>query len=212
MSAPATDLLAVLGEADRGDVLAAVAAVDVAEKPVASEHFRALRDPALRRAVSDALALEGRELVEHEHGWLSGYRDDIADRLQDEGLGVLAPVDRAVLTLVLLHSVAIPRARGRLDSDDWTDAIPTTMDELKKHTLLTAKDIQASARRLRTLGVLHHGNKGALAPGPQFHRLTQQRSGRLSEELVLLCRPTGMLAQVIRRRRVASTSQEASHA
>jgi hypothetical protein len=206
------DALEALGEVDRSDVLAAVAAVDVAEKPVAAEHFRALRDPALRRTVAEALALEGRELIEHDGNWLSAYRDDIADRLQADGLGVLARADRAVLTLVLLHSVAIPRSRGRLDSDDWTDAIPTTMDELKKHKWLSAKDIQASVRRLRTLGVLHHGNRGAIAPGPQFMRLTAQRSGRLSEELVLLCRPTGMLAQVIRRRRAASTHQEPTHA
>lgn len=204
-------ILAALGELDRTEVLAAVSAVDVAEQPVAAEHFRALRDPALRRAVDEALASEGRELMEHEGGWLSGYRDEIADRLQREGLGVLAGTDRAVLTLVLLHSVAIPRARGRLDSDDWTQAIPTTMDELKKNTSLTARDIQASVRRLRTLGVLHHGNRGAIAPGPQFLRLTPQRTSRLAEELVLLCRPTGLLAQVIRRRRAAAKDREVTH-
>ncbi|MGH2712555.1 MAG: hypothetical protein ACRDM7_01470 [Thermoleophilaceae bacterium] len=208
----ATGALAALGELDRTEVLAAVAAVDVAEKPVVAEHFRALRDPALRRAVNEALASEGRELIEHELGWLSAYRDDIADRLQEEGLGVLGRTDRAVLTLVLLHSVAIPRARGRLDSDDWMQAIPTTMDELKKSQSLTARDIQVSVRRLRTLGVLHHGNRGAIAPGPQFLRLTKQRTGRLAEELVLLCRPTGMLAQVIRRRRDAATHEEVTHA
>ncbi len=212
MSAHLSGALAGLGELDRTEVLAAVAAVDVAEKPVTGEHFRALRDPALRRAVEEALRIEGRVLVEHETGWLSGYSDDIADRLQDEGLGVLGRTDRAVLTLVLLHSVAIPQARGRLDGDDWTNAVPTSMDELKKNKKLTAKEIHASVRRLRTLGVLHHGNRGAIAPGPQFLRLSKQRSGRLSEELVLLCRPTGMLAQVIRRRRAAATHQEASHA
>jgi hypothetical protein len=212
VSATTTAAFAALGELDRTEVLATVAALDVAELPGAAEHFRALRDPALRRAVEEALSLEGRLLIESETGWLSGYADDIADRLQAEGLGVLTRLDRAVLTLVLLHSVVIPRARGRLDSDDWTDAIPTTMDELKKNKLLSAKDIQTSVRRLRTLGVLHHGNRGALAPGPQFLRLTKQRTGRLSEELVLLCRPTGMLAQVIHRRRSALTQQEATHA
>lgn len=210
MSTTTSGTLAALGEYDRREVLAAMAAVDVAVRPVAAAHFRALSDPALRRAVEEALTMEGRELIEHSSGgWLSGYSDDIADRLQAEGLGVLGRVDRAVLTLVLLHSVAIPRARGRIDGDDWTQAIPTSMDELKKHKHLSAKDIHASVRRLRTLGVLHHGNRGAIAPGPQFLRLSRQRSGRLSEELVLLCRPSGMLAQVIRRRRAASSQQEA---
>ena len=212
MTASATAALAALSELDRTEVLAAVAAVDVAEQPVPGTTFRALRDPALRRAVDEALGLEGRRLIERDRGWLSGYREDIADRLHSEGLGVLGYTDRAVLTLVLLHSVAIPRARGRIDSDDWTEAVPTTIDELKKHRSLSAKDIQASVRRLRTLGVLHRGNRGAIAPGPQFLRLSERRCKQLSEELVLLCRPTGMLAEVIRRRRAAENEQGAGHA
>ena len=202
------ELLAGLSQALRADVLAAVAAVESADTVVAGDDFAALRDPALRRAVEDVLAASGRTLVEHPAGWLSGYRDDIADRLVAEGLGVLAPKDRAVLALVLLHTVAIPRARGRVTSEDWTDAIPTTVEELERNRHVTQKDIRASLRRLRTAGILRPGHRSAITPGPQFLRLTAERSNRLSEDLVLLCHPDGMLAHVIRRRRADRTTRQ----
>lgn len=195
------ELLDALNDAGRVDVLAAVAAVDVADAPVSAQAFHALGDPALRAAVDEALFAGGRRLIEHVGGWLSGYRDDISDRLVDEGLGVLAPKDRAVLALVLLHTVAIPRSRGRIESDDWTLSEPTTIQELERNRHLTQSDIRRSLRRLRTLGVLRPGHRPSIAPGPQFLRLTAERNARLWEELVLLCHSEGMLAQVIRRRR-----------
>lgn len=196
-----SELLAGCSDAVRADILAALAAVECAEAPVSGGDFVALGDPALRRVVQKLLTASGRTLIEHADGWLSGYRDDIADRLAAEGLGILSPKDRAVLALVLLHTVAIPRARGRITSDDWTEAVPTTVEELERNRHLTQKDIRASLRRLRTAGILRPGQRALIAPGPQFLRLTAERSSRLSEDLVLLCQPTGMLADVIRRRR-----------
>lgn len=195
------DLLKTLSEGARAEVLAATAAVEVADAPVPSEAFGALADPALRAAVEEALSAAGRCLVRHDSGWVSGYRDDIADRLVERGLGALKPIDRAVLVLVLLHTVAIPRARGRIDFEDWTVSEPTSVEELERNRNLNAADIRRSLRRLRTLGVLRYGHRSAIAPGPQFLRLTQERNMRLWEELVLLCRPDGMLANVLRRRR-----------
>jgi hypothetical protein len=171
------ELLAGLSDALRTDVLAAVAAVECADLPVAGEHFVGLNDPALRRLVEEVLAASA------------------------EGLGVLSAKDRAVLALVLLHTVAIPRARGRISSEDWTDAVPTTVEELERNRHLTQKDIRGSLRRLRSAGILRPGHRAMIAPGPQFLRLTTERSSRLSEDLVLLCHPHGMLADVIRRRR-----------
>lgn len=194
------------------DVLAAAAAVDVADAPVPTEAFRALTDPGLRAAVEDALSAAGRCLVQHDGGWMSGYRDDIANRLVEDGLGVLKPKDRAVLALVLLHTVAIPRARGRIESEDWTLSEATTVEELERNRHLNASDIRRSLRRLRTLGVLRHGHRSAIAPGPQFLRLTHERNARLWEELVLLCRPEGMLSQVIRRRRSERLGEETARA
>ena len=206
------ELLRALNEVARVDVLAAAAAVDVADAPVPTEAFRALTDPGLRAAVEDALSAAGRCLVQHDGGWMSGYRDDIADRLVEQGLGVLKPKDRAVLALVLLHTVAIPRARGRIESEDWTLSEATTVEELERNRHLNASDIRRSLRRLRTLGVLRHGHRSAIAPGPQFLRLTHERNARLWEELVLLCRPEGMLAQVIRRRRSERLGEETASA
>ncbi len=207
-----TDLLRSLSVGTRVEVLAAAAAVEVADAPVPTRAFGALSDPALRAAVEDALSAAGRCLVQHDTGWVSGYRDDIADRLVEQGLGVLKPKDRAVLVLVLLHTVAIPRARGRIDSEDWTVSEPTSVEELERNRNLNATDIRRSLRRLRTVGVLRYGHRSAIAPGPQFLRLTQKRNMRLWEELVLLCRPEGMLAHVIRRRRVEHLGEESSDA
>src|SRR4051794_10090623 len=156
------ELLADLSMPLRADVLAAVAAVESADVPVSADAFIALHDPALRNAVQRVLAAGGRTLIEHDTGWLSGYDDRIADRLVAEGIGVLDPTDRAVLALVLLLTVAIPRARGRVSADNWTDAIPTNMDELERNRHLTQKDIRASLRRLRGAGILRPGHRAAI--------------------------------------------------
>jgi hypothetical protein len=198
------ELLENLSDAHRVEVLAAVAAVETADAPVAGAAFRALEDSTLRCEVERTLAAAGRVLLRHDDGWRSGYRDDIADRLVAEGLGVLSPPDRAVLTLVLLHCVAIPRARGEFTAEDWSQAPATTMEELER-SRLTQTDIRASLRRLRAAGVLR---PKLIAPGPQFQRLTAERRERLSEDLVLLCRPDGMLARVIRRRRAERITKD----
>ena len=195
-------LLETLTEAQREQVLAAVVAVDSADEPVSASGFPALADPGLRSAVAEQLADAGRELVEHEGGWLSCYRDDIADRLVAEGLGVLEPVDRAVLALVLLHTVAIPRARGRIHVDDWTQAAPVSVEELKLNRHLSGSDIDESLRRLKAAGILRPGHKAPLEPGPQFLRLTRERSSRIWEELLLVAQPHGPMASLIRRRRL----------
>jgi hypothetical protein len=199
-------MVAALSDGDRSDVFAAAAAVDIADAPVKADAFRALRDPGLRAAVAAALDAQGRVLVERDDGWLSGYRDDVAARLVREGLTVLKTTDRAVLTLVLLLTVAVPQARGGLDGQDWTACVPTTIEELQK-SKLSRKAITESLRRLRILGIVNHSGRGGIGPGPQFLRLSEQSSGQLWEELMLLCRPSGLLADVIRRRRGAAAAQ-----
>jgi hypothetical protein len=194
--------LAVLTEAQRGQVRAAVAAVEVALEPVAASAFPALADPALRAAVAAELCEAGRELIEvAPRRWLSGYADDIADRLFAEGLGVLEPEDRAVLALVLIYSVAIPRARGRIHASDWTKAEPVALDELKKNRNLSASVIDRAVRRLKAAAVLEPGHKAPIQPGLQFLRLTHERSSRIWEELLLVAQPHGPMANLIRRRR-----------
>lgn len=194
--------LAALSRQDRDAVLSAVAAVEIADQPVSAASLRALLDPALREHVRECLRQAGRVLKEPTPGaYQSGYDDTIADRLVADGLGVLQQVDRAVLALVLLRSVAIPRARGRIGGTDWTEAVATSIDELAMNRSLTKERIRNSVRRLRTAGILRPGLRPEIRPGPQFRRLTQARSTRIWEELMLLCQPNGLMAEIIRRRR-----------
>lgn len=199
-----------LSPADQAAVTAAASAVELADAPVAPEAFRALADHTLRGLVDAVLAGAGRQLLAVDGGWLAGYDDAVADRLAAEGVGVLAPEDRATLTAVLLHTVAIPRARGRRDGDRWTDAEPVELDELAKSRALSKQAIRRSLRRLRSLGVLRQGHRPPIAPGPQLDRLTPERSQRLWEDLMLLCQPDGMMAATIRRRRAARGADAAA--
>lgn len=193
--------LADLPPARQADVLAALAAVETADEPVRPGAFRALLDPSLTGTLRRCLAEAGRVLLRVGDGWLSGYDDTVAARLAADGTGVLREDDRAVLVLVLLHTVAIPRARGRSGSG-WADAEPTTKDELYR-SKVPRKTVDASVGRLRDAGVLAYGARRGIVPGPQFDRLTERASASLWEELVLVADPGGVLAQVIRRRRTA---------
>jgi hypothetical protein len=194
--------LAELPPQRQADVLAALAAVETADAPVAQRDFRALADPALRATLSRCLAEAGRVLLAVGEGYLSGYDDTIAARLVADGVGLLPPDDRAVLILILLHSVAIPRAAGRITSSGWLDAEPVTKAELHKSQLADYK-IDNAVRRLREAGLIRYGAQRSILPGPQLGRLTPASSARLWEELVLVAAPHGAMADVIRRRRAA---------
>jgi len=201
---PLTDLSA----ARQAEVLAALAAVETADEPVAAAGFRALLDPSLKATLSRCLAEAGRVLLSVDgRGYLSGYDDTIGARLAADGIGVLRPDDRAVLTLVLLRCVAIPRAKGRIASTSWTDGEPTTKPELAV-SKVPRSTIDASVRRLRNAGLLRYGHKRTILPGPQLARLTPKVSDALWENLVLVAQPHGVMADVIRRRR-ATARQEA---
>lgn len=203
MSAP---VLAELSPARQSDVLAALTAVETAIDPVPKMALRALVDEGLRATLTAVLAEAGRVLVETRAGFLSGYDDTIAERLAAEGLGVLPEDDRAVLALVLVHTVAIPRARGDLPAtDDWT-GIPVPRERLHDSRQISGIRIDAALRRLQDAGILRPGGRPSIVPGPQFARLTPDASRRLFEELVLLAEPGGALADSIRRRRAVRTT------
>lgn len=191
-----------LSRRDRDDVVVALTALEMAEQPVPATTLRALLDPALRNEVQWGLAASGRTLLQvRPNEWLSGYDDAVADRLVEDGVGVLDPADRAVLALVLLRTVAIPRSLGRITGSDWTQALPTTIDELSKNRHLTKTQITRSIRRLRTLGILRPGLRAEIRPGAQFLRFTAARNARIWEGLLLVCKPEGLTADIIRRRR-----------
>jgi hypothetical protein len=194
-----------LPPARQADVLAALAAVETADVPVAGQGFRALHDPALRATLSRCLAEAGRVLITTDSGYLSGYDDRVAERLAADGVGVLPDDDRAVLTLVLLHCVAIPRAQGRITGSSWTTGEPVSMSELKKSQVADYR-VEESVRRLRDAGILRYGPHRSILPGPQLARLTPAASARLWEDLVLVAAPHSVMAQVIRRRRTVLTN------
>jgi DNA-binding transcriptional ArsR family regulator len=215
-------VLADLSERHRDEILAAFAAVENSPEPVPEAVATALRDATLRRSVEEMLNLIGRTLVRTGPGrWTSGYRDDIASQLTTgrltggpltKGGGHALPVtDRAVLTLVLIHSVAIPRTEGTLTGDTWVEGTPTPVEELQRRTQLPRGELRQSLGRLRAAGLVRvvparprpgNGVQGtAYLPGPQFHRLTEAARRRLQEELILAAGPDTPLAAAIRRRR-----------
>lgn len=187
----------------------AVGALEIAEGIVPTEAFVALSEPALRRAVGERLAACGRVLLPVGEGWVSGYDDAVADELVARGYGTLSAVDRAVLALVLLRTVAIPRARGEVSGEAWVvehGARPTSIEELAQNRHLTKAQITTSVRRLRTLGLLRPGHRADLVPGPALQRLTRQRTTWLWEDLLLIAAPDSPYAQVLRARRAGSSA------
>lgn len=198
--------LADLSPARQADVKAALAAVETADSPVAAASFRALQDPTMRSALEDCLRGAGRLLVALPGGFLSGYDDQVAARLAADGLGVLPPDDRAVMALVLLHCVAIPRSAGRVRGESWLDAEPTSYRELERSQVPNVR-IKESVRRLRQAGLLRYGARRQILPGPQLARFTRATSEALWEDLILLAAPVGVMADVIRRRRAARLAQ-----
>ncbi|MEV0383754.1 hypothetical protein [Nonomuraea sp. NPDC050643] len=209
------DLLGGYDERRRAELVAAYMAVEQAAEPVPEVRFAALRDPALRHTLGEMLARRGRTLIQHRERWISGYDDARAaalGALEAAGpAGRLGVSERAVLTLVLVHSVAIPRAEGLLPEDSWLSPHPTPADELRRHTQLPIGELEAALRTLRHAGLLGQvkaggemgGEAGGYVPGPQFHRLTPAARRRLQEELILAAGPNTPLATAVLARRSA---------
>ncbi|WP_250573193.1 hypothetical protein [Nonomuraea sediminis] len=201
------DLLSGFDERRRAELVAAFMAVEYAGEPVPEARFGALRDPALRHTLGEMLARRGRVLVQHRERWISGYADGSTARLQEPGL---SEAERAVLTLVLVHSVAIPRAEGMLPEDSWLSPHPTAAEELRRHTQLPIGELEGALRTLRHAGLLGQVKAGEEAggyvPGPQFHRLTPAARRRLQEELILAAGPHTPLAAAVRAKRSSSES------
>ena len=135
-------VLAELNERHRDEVLSAFAAVEHSPEPVPEAHLLALRDATLRRSLDDLLHRVGRILVPVGTSWTSGYRDEVAAELAQAGWHSLPVIDRAVLVLVLIHSVAIPRSRGTLQGDMWTSGQPTMASELLEASRLQPTDVR----------------------------------------------------------------------
>ncbi|GAA2864353.1 hypothetical protein GCM10010517_23550 [Streptosporangium fragile] len=195
------DLLGPFDERRRAEIVAAFMAVEHAAEPVHEARFAALRDPVLRRALAEMLQRRGRVLIHDRETWTSGYADGVVAGA-DAGPG---EAERAVLVLVLVHSVAIPRADGLLPADSWLSPFPAQIEELRRHTKLPIGELEAALRTLRHAGLVTQVKAGEEAggyvPGPQFHRLTPQARRRLQEELILAAGPHTPLAAAVRANR-----------
>lgn len=198
-----TGVLPAPGTLEFAELADAFAALEEAVEPVAADAFAALADPGRRAQLARLAAGAGRVLVPVGDGWLTGYDDTVADRLVDEGTGVLDAIDRAVLALVLIHTVVVPRARGALADDDWGVAVGVKADDLavNKSRALTKDAIGRSLRRLRERGVVVSTPIGGIVPGSQLRRLTDDRRAGVTAALFTAARPHGVMAAVARRTR-----------
>jgi hypothetical protein len=215
------DLLQPLGDKQRDALVSAWAALEYGSEPASEATLPALRDAALRHLLDQMLQRTGRTLVHAgAYLWTSGYRDDIAAVLVANGWGILPPLERAALILVLIHSVAIPRAEGRLPGDDWQSTHPTTPTHLWKLSQVRGQRRLSDALQwLRAAGLVRsvRGADSEMAgasyvPGPALRRLTPAARQRLQENLILAVGPDTALATAITvRRRLghpeATTSQ-----
>lgn len=196
------DLLQAFDERRRAELVAAFMTIEHAAEPVPEARFAALRDPALRRTLADMLHRRGRTLIQTRERWISGYCDDVVDMVRSS----LGTAERAVLVLVLVHSVAIPRAEGLLAADTWLSPYPAPAEELRRHSQLPIGELEAALRTLRHAGLValvKSGKEdvGGYIPGPQFHRLTAAARQRLQEDLILAAGPHTPLAVAIRTKR-----------
>jgi hypothetical protein len=198
-------VLAELSERHREEVLAGYSALENSADPVHEALLPALRDATLRRSLEQLLHRVGRTLVRAGAAhWTSGYRDDVAAELTGDGWHPLERIDRAILTVVLVHSVAIPRSEGGLDADQWTSPHPTSPDEIYRHSHLPREETRTALGRLRAAGLVQLDRRRGTGyvPGPQFNRLTPVARRRLQEELILAAGPDTPLAAAIRIRRL----------
>lgn len=195
-----TSGLDMLPPARQADVLTAVRALETAAGPLPAKSYRALAEPALREIVTELLAEAGRVLVPTGTGFTTGYDDRISALLAADGIGVLRTEDRAVLTLVLLLSVAVPRAEGKISVDaPWTAGWPVARDRLRDDSRVKKGTVDEALRRLQDADIVRL-RKDGVVPGPQFDRLTPAATAAIFEELILLAEPEGALADSIRRR------------
>ncbi|MFJ1880945.1 hypothetical protein [Streptomyces sp. NPDC088137] len=211
------DLLQPLGDKQRDALVSAWAALEYGSEPASEAGLPALRDAALRHLLEQMLHMTGRTLVHAgAYLWTSGYRDDIAAELVAKGWGILPPLERAALILVLIHSVAIPRAEGRLVGDDWQSPHPTTPTRLRKLSQVHGQRRLSDALQwLRAAGLVRamRGSDPETAgasyvPGPALRRLTPAARQRLQENLILAVGPETALATAIMVRRSLARPQK----
>lgn len=200
-------VLAPLTERQREQVEAAYALLEHSSEPVHRQYLPALEDATSRACLEQLLRRTGRLLVMVDGGvrYTSGYDDAVVADLAATGWQPLPEVDRAVLTLVLVYSVAIPRSEEQLSADTWLSSYPTPAAEILRRSKLPATEARLALGRLTATGLLRlvRGGEtdGGYVPGPQLQRLTPAARERLQDQLILAAAPDHPLASAIRERR-----------
>ncbi|MEV6959575.1 hypothetical protein AB0M97_10295 [Streptomyces sp. NPDC051207] len=183
-----------------------ITALETARGPLPPRDLPALNDLDIRAHVQAALADIGRMLIRTPQGtWTTGYPDPVAEALAAAGIGTLSPAERTVLALVLLHTVALPRAQGRHTHPQWNATQHSvTLRELARNRTLTKTTIREALRTLTAAGMVDTAGQGNYVPGPCLQRLSEPSIAALWEDLILAGRPDGHLARAIARRRQAA--------
>jgi hypothetical protein len=135
----------------------------------------------------------------------SGFDDSVRIELANLGWQPLPLADRAVLVLVLVHSVAIPRSEAQIGLDSWDSPYPTTLQDVTRDSKVPVGEVRAALGRLTACGLLRTVRGGdhdsGYVPGPQLSRLTPAAREQLQDQLILAAAPDHPLAAAIRERR-----------
>ncbi|SCL26923.1 hypothetical protein GA0070624_3398 [Micromonospora rhizosphaerae] len=207
-------VLATLTDRQREHVEAAYALLEHSREPVHRQELLAFQDPTSRDRLEQLLRRTGRVLVQVDGlRFTSGYDDAVATQLTGSGWQPLTVVERAVLVLVLVYSVAIPRSEERLAQDVWTSPYPTAEEDILRASKVPAVAAKTALSKLVACGLLGRVRdrvdaEGGYVPGPQLLRLTPAVRERLQDQLILAAAPNHPLAAVIRERRNRTISRE----
>ena len=201
-------LLAGLSEQQAAQVGYCVGVLEQIPGGIDAALLPALAHPDLRPVIDQVLDAAGRVLVEHRNQagevvtYASGWADDTADSLVEEGFGVLDPLERAVVALVLLRCVAEPTAAGKPPAR-WSQARGVSLERLHDTRQLHRKLVGTTVNRLHDRHVLVNSRHAGVRPGPAFDRLTPAQRQRIEQDLFLLAAPEDPIAVALRRRRAA---------
>ncbi|MEU8661776.1 hypothetical protein [Actinoplanes philippinensis] len=207
-------VLAPLTDRQREQVEAAYALLENSRDPVHRQDLPALQDPTSRQGLDQLLRHTGRTLVAVDDvRFTSGYDDTVTAELTADGWQPLTAIERAVLVLVLVHSVAIPRSEEQLGADTWTSEFPTTEADVLRDGKVPSGAGRAALSRLVGCGLLarrrdRSGGDGGYVPGAQLLRLTPAARTRLQDQLILAAAPDHPLAAAVRERRNRTDSRE----
>jgi hypothetical protein len=206
MSALFDEVLATLTDRQRELVEAAYGLLENAAEPVHRQFLPALQDATGRDRLEELLRRTGRTLVAVDGlHFTSGFDDDVRADLTASGWQPLPVADRAVLVLVLVHAVAIPRSEEQIAPDSWASPYPATLTDILRDSKIPTGEARAALGRLTASGLLRtvRGGEsdGGYVPGPQLTRLTPAAREQLQDQLILAAAPDHPLAAAIRERR-----------